>query len=165
MESREGFHGRYDGPAVAVFDRLGTSLLAFNNAYDLFLRRWLHNYPMWGFFFLHPLGGAGSVQLSVTDASQGEERFATCGEWHIDDYSKLTRCVYEIPLEYFQSATEAEVLLNLKKTLRQLLVASLPNQANPIGVMPRPSDGEGLPKIGEFERPLRFPTWRSDGST
>lgn len=148
--------GQIADTAVSVaFDRLEPELAAFAERHSLFVRKYIHNYPMWGFYFRHPSDGRGSVQLSIARTVANEFTVTIGGEWHVDNETQLTRSTYAAPLENLRSIAPELLVSKLDDMLRLLLTASASARSQMSPIMPRPRDESGKPVYGEFERALQ----------
>jgi hypothetical protein len=147
-----------DSAVLQVFERLEPDLVAFAEKHSLFVRKYIHNYPMWGFYFRHPAGGRGSVQLTVCRKPGEQFTGAVFGEWHVDDEDKLQRSTYSVPLEDLASAEPALIVRTLEEVLARLLRAPESARSKISRIMPRPKDASGNPIYGEFERSLQIAT-------
>jgi hypothetical protein len=151
--------GRFSDSAVlGAFELLEPDLGAFAEKHSLFVRKYIHNYPMWGFYFRHPSGGRGSVQLTIARKPGGEFAAAVAGEWHIDDEDKLVRSTYSVPLENLSSAEVALTVGTLEGVLAKLLAAPESARSQISRIMERSKDESGKPVYGEFERSLQIAT-------
>jgi len=148
--------GRFSDSAVLqIFELLEPDLAAFAERHSLFVRKYIHNYPMWGFYFRHPAGGRGSVSLLVFRKGAGFGAGVT-GEWHVDDEAALVRSTYEIPIGYLPSTQATMVVSSLEDVLSKLLTASASVRSSTSRIMERPKDESGKPVYGEFERSLEI---------
>lgn len=153
------FDGRFSDPAVLqAFEQLEPDLAAFAERHSLFVRKYIHNYPMWGFYFRHPSGGEGSVQLTVSRLPGAPFTGAVFGEWHVDDEGKVSRSTYTIPIEDLPSAESALIIRTLERFLARLLAVPESARSKISRIMPRPRDQAGKPIYGEFERLLQIAT-------
>ena len=139
---------------LKIFERLERDLAVFAETHFLFVRKFLRDYPMWGFYFHHPSGGQGSITLSIFQKAK-EFGASVTGEWHVDDEAALARSTYEVPIEYITS-TEATVLVTrLEEVLSRLIAAPASARSITGQVMERRRDESGKPVYGEFERSLQ----------
>src|SRR5690348_4236320 len=98
----DGHLKQLDEGSRPFFNMLEPSLASFAERRSLFVRKWLHNHPMWAFFFRHPLSGIGSLQLSI--CRQGETFVAAlAGGWYVDDQESLQRTSLWFDLETLPS--------------------------------------------------------------
>ena len=146
-----------DEGARPLFDALEPALASFAERRSLFVRKWLHNYPMWGFFFRHPLDGVGSLQLSI---SRQQDRFvaALAGGWHVDDQEKLQRSTLWFDLEKLPSVDAKDVLEGLERLLLKILAAPPAARSQVSPVMERRRDNAGQVILSDFEKSLQLPT-------
>jgi hypothetical protein len=150
--------GRISDSTVAQhFELLQPDLMEFAERHSLFVRKYVHNYPMWSFYFLHPSGGRGSVTLSISHKEAGLG-VGTHGEWHVDDEASLTRSFFNLPIEYISDARASSVVSLLEKLLSKILNAPASARTGSSRIMPRRRDESGQPVIGDFERSLRIAT-------
>lgn len=149
--------GRFSDTAVLqAFEQLEPGLAGFAERHSLFVRKYIHDYPMWGFYFRHPSGGKGSVQLTVSRRPGAPFTAAVFGEWHVDDEDKLLRSTYTIPIEDLPSAESALIVRTLERFLAGLVAAPESARSKTSRIMPRPTDQAGKPIYGEFERSLQI---------
>jgi hypothetical protein len=149
--------GRFSDSAVlGAFGRLEPDLAAFAEKHSLFVRKYIHNYPMWGFYFLHPSGGRGAVQLTIIHKAADEFAATVGGEWHVDDDDKLVRSTYSVPLENLPSAQPALVVRTLEDVLGKILTAPESVRTRISRIMERRKDDSGKPVYGEFEQSLQI---------
>lgn len=143
--------------SLPFFTTLEPSFASFAERHSLFVRKWLHNYPMWGFFFRHPLGGTGSLQLSIYRQG-GTFVAALAGGWHVDNQEKLQRTSLWFELETLPSLDGKDVVEGLERLLSKILTAppSARSQVSP--VMERRRDAAGQVILSDFEKSLRVPT-------
>jgi hypothetical protein len=153
------FDGRISDNAVsAAFEHLKPELTVFAERHSLFVRKYIHNYPMWGFYFRHPSGGRGAVQLSVIRKVPDEFAAAVGGEWHVDDEVKLERSAYVVPLENLPSIEPGLIVRTLEDVLMKLLTAPESARNRTSRIMERQRDESGKPVYGEFEQSLQIAT-------
>jgi hypothetical protein len=143
-----------DGAVLQIFEHLEPDLAAFAERHALFVRKYIHDYPMWSFYFRHPAGGRGSVTLSVL-LKAPDSRAGVTGEWHLDDEASLTRSTYQIPIDYLPSTEGAAVIAAMEEVLLKLLKAPSSARSATSRIMERPKDEFGKPAYGEFERSLQ----------
>jgi len=144
-----------DRAVLQVFERLEPALATFAEKHSLYVRKYLHNYPMWGFYFRHPAEGRGAVTLSVF--FKGSDcRASVAGEWHVDDEASLMRSTYQIPLDYLTSTQAIVVIASLEDVLSKLLTAPASARSTTSRIMERSRDESGKPVYGEFERSLQI---------
>ncbi len=129
-------------------------MAAFADRHSLFVRKYVHNYPMWSFYFRHPAGGSGSVTLSVI-LKGPDSKTSVTGEWHLDDEASLTRSTFQIPLNYLPSTEAPMVVATLEDVLSKLLTAPPSARSNTSRIMERPKNASGKPVYGDFERSLQ----------
>jgi hypothetical protein len=55
--------------------------------HNLKISKYKYDMPQWDFFFLHPKGGVGRVEIQIPQTN----RVAMLKWWWIDDYSEFTR--------------------------------------------------------------------------
>ncbi len=145
-----------DSAVLAAFELLEPDLAAFAERHSLFVRKYIHNYPIWGFYFRHPSGGRGAVQLTVIRKVADEFAAAVGGEWHVDDEAKLVRSTYSAPLENLPSTEPDLIVRTLEDVLRKLLTAPESARNRTSRIMERQRDESGKPVYGEFERSLQI---------
>jgi hypothetical protein len=143
-----------DNAVLQIFDVLESDLGAFAERHYLFVRKYIHDYPMWSFYFCHPAGGRGSVTLSVILKAM-RSRVGVTGEWHVDDEASLMRSTYQIPFDYLPSIQAAVVVASLEDVLSKLLTAPPSARSISSRIVERPKDEHGKPVYGEFERSLQ----------
>jgi hypothetical protein len=153
-ESR--FDGRIEDRDLATaFQQREGDLADFAEKHSLFVRKYIHNYPIWGFYFRHPSGGEGTVQLSLFRKPDGQLGAAVFGEWHLDDHDKLVRSTYSIALKELTSADSTLVTQALESYLSTLLTAPPSARSTVTRIAPRPKDVSGQTMYSEFERALQ----------
>jgi hypothetical protein len=140
---------------LQVFEQLEPDLASFAEKHLLFVRKYVRDYPMWGFYFRHPIGGSGSVTLSFFRKEPGIGA-AVAGEWHVDDDANLARSTYEVPLEYLTSAQPTLVVSALEDVLSRILAADASDRSITSRIIERRKDESGKPIYGEFERSLQI---------
>lgn len=153
----DGHLKEVDEESRPLFELLEPSLASFAERHSLFVRKWLHNYPMWGFFFRHPLAGTGSLQLSIY--RQGATFVAAvAGGWHLDDQDRLERTSLWFDLETLPSLDSNAVVEGLERLLSKILSAPPSARSRVSRLMERRKDDAGQVVLSEFEKSLRVPT-------
>jgi hypothetical protein len=140
-----------------LFGVLEPCLASFAERRSLFVRKWLHNYPMWGFFFRHPLNGTGSLQLSIY-RQNATFVAAVAGGWHVDDQDSLQRTSLWFDLETLPSPGSNDVVAGLEKLLSKILSAPPSARSRVSRLMERRKDDAGQVVLSDFENSLQVPT-------
>jgi len=150
------FDGQIEDRGLAVeFEQREKALGNFAEKHSLFVRKYIHNYPMWGFYFRHPSGGEGALQLSLFRRPGGDLAAAVFAEWHLDDQDKLVRSTLTIPLRELTSADSTSVVEALESSLSALLAAPPSARSALTPIASRPKDASGQMVYSEFERVLQ----------
>jgi hypothetical protein len=153
----DGHLKELDEESRPLFNVLEPSLARFAERRSLFVRKWLHNYPMWGFFFLHPLNGTGSLQLSIYRQG-GTFVAAVAGGWHVDDQDRLERTSLWFDLETLPSLGSNDVVAGLENLLSKILSAPPSARSRVSRLMERRKDDAGQVVLSDFEKSLQVPT-------
>jgi hypothetical protein len=153
----DGHLKEVDEVSRPLFKVLEPSLVSFAERRSLFVRKWLHNYPMWGFFFRHPLSGTGSLQLSIY-RQDGMFVAAVAGGWYVDDQDKLQRTTLWFDLETLPSLDSKEVVEGLEGLLSKILTSSPSARSRVSQVTERRKDEAGQVIPSDFEKSLQVPT-------
>ncbi len=147
-----------DAEVLGAFDTLTPWLADFAEQHSLFVRKYLHNQPMWSFYFKHPLGGTGMLQLTIGRDQSKVLQASTAGAWYVDDDDAHLRSTSWVPVNNLSSLQQEHVIDQLADVLTRLLEApeSSRNQVNQIAE--RRTDHLGERIYSSFERSLREPT-------
>lgn len=147
-----------DKEAAQAFEQLTPYLHRFSERHSLFVRKYLHNQPLWGFYFRHPRGGTGMLQLGIGRDHSGAMQGSLAGGWYVDDDDRQVRSTYWIPVVYLESLAEDYVVTWLKALLDAVLSAEDTMRTRSARIVERKEDSQGKYVYSDFEKALQIPT-------
>lgn len=91
------------------------SFVRFAHEHNLAVGKYLKDIPAWHFFFTHPRGGEGRIDMIRRD----QLSFTIRANWHKDDYDQGTRSIKW--LEIWDAIAPGELLKRVEGTLQAML--------------------------------------------